>query len=46
MLFQWALFRRGFPERVIVHSDRASQYCSKDYRELITTYNLRQSMSR
>jgi transposase InsO family protein len=41
-----ALFRRGFPERVIVHSDRGSQYCSKDYRELITTYNLRQSMSR
>jgi transposase InsO family protein len=24
------LFRRGFPEQVIVHSD--SQYCSKDYR--------------
>ncbi|EGQ7938980.1 IS3 family transposase [Vibrio vulnificus] len=41
-----ALFRRGFPEQVIVHSDRGSQYCSKDYRELISTYNLRQSMSR
>ena len=41
-----ALFRRGFPEQVIVHSDRGSQYCSTDYRELITAYNLKQSMSR
>ena len=41
-----ALFRRGFPKQVIVHSDRGSQYCSKDYRELLTAYNLRQSMSR
>lgn len=41
-----ALFRRGFFEQVIVNSDRSSQYCSKDYRDLITTYNLKQSMSR
>ncbi|MFS1889577.1 IS3 family transposase [Vibrio lentus] len=41
-----ALFRRGFPEQVITHSDRGSQYCSKDYRDLISNYNLRQSMSR
>lgn len=41
-----ALFRRGFPEQVITHSDRGSQYCSKDYRYLISTYNLKQSMSR
>ncbi|EJF9968640.1 IS3 family transposase, partial [Vibrio parahaemolyticus] len=41
-----ALFRRGFPEEVIVHSDRGSQYCSKDYQDLITAYNLKQSMSR
>ncbi|MEZ9421452.1 IS3 family transposase [Vibrio breoganii] len=41
-----ALFRRGFPEGVILHSDRGSQYCSNDYRELITAYKLRQSMSR
>ncbi|MCG6523285.1 IS3 family transposase, partial [Vibrio parahaemolyticus] len=40
-----ALFRRGFPEHVILHSDRGSQYCSKDYRDLITAYNLKQSMS-
>jgi len=30
-----ALFRRGFPEGIIVHSDRGSQYCSNDYRDLI-----------
>ncbi len=51
-----ALFRRGFPEQVILHRDRdrdrdrgrgrGSQYCSKDYRDLITAYNLKQSMSR
>ncbi|MFW0939351.1 IS3 family transposase [Vibrio parahaemolyticus] len=41
-----ALFRRGFPEQVILHRDRGSQYCSKDYRDLITAYNLKQSMTR
>lgn len=41
-----ALFRRGFPEQVIVHSDRGSQYYSKNYRDIINTYNLEQSMSR
>ncbi len=41
-----ALFRREFPEQVILHSDRGSQYCSKDYRDLITAYNIKQSMSR
>lgn len=41
-----ALFRRGCPEEVIVHSDRGSQYCSKDYRAVIEAYNLKQSMSR
>ena len=41
-----ALFRRGFPKHVIVHSDRGSQYCSKDYCALITKHELRQSMSR
>ncbi len=40
------LFHRSFPERVIVHSDHGSQYCSKGYRELISTYNLKQSMDR
>lgn len=37
-----ALFRRGFPEKVIIHSDRGSQYCSKDYRDQIAAYNLKQ----
>lgn len=41
-----ALFRRGTPEGVIIHSDRGSQYCSKDYRDLISAHNLKQSMSR
>ncbi|MFA1572067.1 IS3 family transposase, partial [Vibrio tasmaniensis 1F-187] len=41
-----ALFRRGMPEEVIIHSDRGSQYCSKDYRDLIAAHNLKQSMSR
>ena len=30
-----ALFRCGFPKKVIVHSDRGSQYCSHAYRDLI-----------
>jgi putative transposase len=41
-----ALFRRGFPKNMIVHSDRGSQYCSHDYRDLITKHQLVQSMSR
>ncbi|WP_311567542.1 IS3 family transposase [Photobacterium arenosum] len=41
-----ALFRRGFPKNVIVHSDRGSQYCSYAYRNLIEKHQLTQSMSR
>lgn len=40
-----ALWRRGRPKGVIVHSDRGSQYCSDAYRKLIKTHKLRQSMS-
>ena len=40
-----ALFRRHFPSKVIVHSDRGSQYCSKAYRKLLTDNNLICSMS-
>lgn len=43
---QMALWRRGFPRDVIVHSDRGSQYCSHAYRDLIDEQGLRQSMSR
>ncbi|CAH1552700.1 hypothetical protein THZB04_10281 [Vibrio owensii] len=33
------LFRRNFLKEVVVHSYRVLQYCSKDHRDLITTYN-------
>jgi len=41
-----ALWRRGFPKRVIVHSDRGSQYCSDAYQQIIKRYGLKCSMSR
>jgi len=41
-----ALWRRGFPKGVIVHSDRGSQYCSHAYRKIFDTHQLKQSMSR
>lgn len=40
-----ALWRRGFPKGVIVHSDRGSQYCSKAYQRLIKAHGLKCSMS-
>lgn len=40
-----ALFRRKFPRGVIVHSDRGSQYCSKEHRSLMEYYGLVPSMS-
>ncbi len=30
-----ALLKRGKPKNVILHSDRGSQYCSKDYQQLL-----------
>jgi putative transposase len=41
-----ALFRRRFPKKVIVHSDRGSQYCSNAYRAIIKENDLIGSMSR
>lgn len=41
-----ALFRRSFPKKVSAHSDRGSQYCSHDYRDLIKKHQLVQNMSR
>jgi putative transposase len=41
-----ALWRRHFPRDVIVHSDRGSTYCSKDYRALFNAHGLRCSMSK
>ena len=40
-----ALFRRKFPSKVIVHSDRGSQYCSDKYQKLLKTNSLICSMS-
>lgn len=42
---QMALFRRHRPRGVIVHSDRGSQYCSKEYQALLREHQLRCSMS-
>lgn len=41
-----ALILRGPPKKLILHSDRGSQYASDDYRKLISKYQLTQSMSR
>lgn len=40
-----ALFRRHRPHGVIVHSDRGSQYCSREYRQLLKHNGLICSMS-
>lgn len=40
-----ALFRRRFPEQVIVHSDKGVQYCSKGYQALLHNNKLTCSMS-
>jgi transposase InsO family protein len=45
-VLQMALWRRGKPKNVIVHSDRGSQYCSHAYRNFIEKNDLIQSMSR
>lgn len=41
-----AIWRRGKPKGVIVHSDRGSQYCSHVYRDLLQKHHHIQSMSR
>lgn len=41
-----ALRRRGFPQNVLFHSDRGSQYCSEDYQTLLKQYGFIGSMSR
>ena len=41
-----ALFRRGNPKNVLLHSDRGSQYCSDDFKRLLLCHELQQSMSR
>lgn len=41
-----ALFRRGMPSGVIVHSDRGSQYCSHRFQRLLDRHGLHCSMSK
>jgi putative transposase len=41
-----ALWRRGFPRGVLFHSDRGSQYCSKDYQKMLKLFDFTCSMSR
>ena len=41
-----AMFRRGMPKGVIIHSDRGSQYCSHAYRDLARDHDFKVSMSR
>ena len=41
-----ACFRRRPGEGLIVHSDRGSQYCSKDFQDALRAYGMRSSMSR
>ena len=40
-----ALFRRHRPRGVILHTDRGSQYCSKEHRALLEAHGLIASMS-
>jgi transposase InsO family protein len=41
-----AIFRRHRPQGVIVHSDRGSQYCSREHRQLLNEHSLLCSMSK
>lgn len=41
-----AIWRRKKPRGVMVHSDRGSQYCSKDFQKLLREYAMVCSMSR
>ena len=41
-----AYWRKKPPAGLLHHSDRGSQYCSKAYRALQTSYNMQTSMSR
>ncbi len=42
---QMALWRRKMPKGVMAHSDRGSQYCSKQYQALLAKHDLLCSMS-
>ena len=40
-----ALWWRNFPNNMMVHSDRGSQYCANEYQQLLKDHNLVCSMS-
>ena len=42
---QMAIYKRRPPSGLIVHSDRGGQYAGHSFRELLTQYQVRQSMS-
>lgn len=42
---QMAMFKRGMPRGVIVHSDKGSQYCSDHFQSKLKEYGLISSMS-
>ena len=42
---EMAMFRRAMPTGTIVHSDKGSQYCSKDFQDNLKKYQLTSSMS-
>lgn len=41
-----ALSNRNFPQNVLIHSDQGTQYCSNEFRKLLSRFDLTQSMSR
>ena len=41
-----AIWRRRPASGLIFHSDRGSQYCSKDFQEMLKTHKMKSSMSR
>lgn len=41
-----ALMQRGYPENVIIHSDRGSQFRSRKFQKALKRYKLRGSMGR
>lgn len=43
---QMAIWRRKMPRGVIIHSDRGSQYCSRNYQELLAANGFICSMSK
>lgn len=43
---KYALQNRNFPKNVIIHSDRGSQYTSKEFRDFVALHEMKQSFSK